>query len=62
MLSEALASNEPELIRMALRELAGLRELGVDVDPARWLGHSERRVREAAEQLAMARRGEPTTD
>jgi hypothetical protein len=62
MLHEALASDDAEVIRMALRELAGLPELGRDVDPTRWLTHPAPTVQGAAEQLARARRGEPTTE
>jgi hypothetical protein len=62
MLREALGSDEPEVMRMALRELAGLPELCPDVDPIPWETHPDETVRTAADQLAAARRGEPTTD
>jgi tetratricopeptide (TPR) repeat protein len=62
MLHEALESGQTEVARMALRELAGLLQLGTDVDAAIWQAHPEPSVRAAGEQLALARRGEPTTD
>jgi hypothetical protein len=62
MLIGALDSRETEVIRMALRELAGLPALGRDVDPIPWSAHPEAVVRSAADQLARARRGEATTD
>jgi hypothetical protein len=50
-------------MRMALRELAGLPELGRDIDPlVVWQSHPAPTVRGAAEQLARARRGESTTE
>jgi len=62
MLHEALASDDIEVLRMALRELAGLPDLGRDVDPAHWVTHHIPTVQGAAEQLALARRGKPTTE
>jgi Domain of unknown function (DUF4365) len=62
MLREAVASDEAEVVRMALRELAGLPDLGRDVDPAVWQSHPAPAVRGAAEQLARVRRGESTTE
>jgi tetratricopeptide (TPR) repeat protein len=62
MLRLSLGSQHPQVIRMALRELSGLPALAADVDPGEWLGHEDGDVRAAAEQLARARRGEPTTD
>jgi hypothetical protein len=61
MLLDALSSDEPEVIKMALRELAALPRLGQSVDPGPWLAHAEPIVRAAAEQLARARSGAPTT-
>jgi alpha-D-ribose 1-methylphosphonate 5-triphosphate diphosphatase PhnM len=62
MLHAALQSEDPEIVRMGLRELAGLLALGRDIDPADWQQHASPVVRAAADQLARARRGEPTTD
>jgi hypothetical protein len=61
MLKDVLNSDEPELIRMALRALAGLPELAGEIDPAIWEAHDDESIRIAAEQLARARRGEAVT-
>jgi hypothetical protein len=61
MLKDALNSDEPEAIRMTLRELAGLPELAPEINPAIWEAHEDESIRAAAEQLTRARRGESVT-
>ena len=55
MLRQVLAANEPQVIRMALRELVSLTRLGRDVDTDVWIGHADRDVRAAAELLRRSR-------
>jgi hypothetical protein len=61
MLKAALDSDQPEVIRMALRELAGMPELAPEIDPSIWEAHADEGIRIAAQQLSRARRGESVT-